>query len=60
MLTNKRVMYLEKGDVIHDWNVEFSFPIDQMPEPPNMDDKGCLFLLIFYGYMSVYLCFIMF
>lgn len=45
MLTTKRVICLEKGDVIHDWNIEWTFPIEQMPEPPNLDDKGlCVYI----------------
>ena len=36
LLSQKQVFCLEKGDVIHDWNIEWHFAIDQMPEPPNM------------------------
>ncbi|OQV22887.1 Vacuolar protein sorting-associated protein 13A [Hypsibius exemplaris] len=45
MLTHKRVFCLEKGDVIHDWNIDWNFTIDQMPQPPKLDDKGlCVYV----------------
>ncbi|XP_055333102.1 intermembrane lipid transfer protein VPS13C-like isoform X2 [Paramacrobiotus metropolitanus] len=45
MLTSKRVICLERGDVIHDWNVEWAFTLEQMPEPANLDDKGlCVYV----------------
>ncbi|XP_064471874.1 intermembrane lipid transfer protein Vps13-like isoform X2 [Ornithodoros turicata] len=45
LVTNKRIMFILRGDVFGQWNSEWNYPWDDVKEVPTLTDKGIKVLL---------------
>ncbi|CAN7983358.1 unnamed protein product [Ixodes hexagonus] len=45
LVTNRRLMFIMRGDVFGQWNTEWSYSWDEVKEPPTLTDKGIKILL---------------
>lgn len=45
LVTNRRLMFIIKGEVFGQWNTEWSYSWDEVKEPPTLMDKGIKILL---------------
>lgn len=45
LVTNRRVMFVLKGDVFGQWSTEWTYSWDEVKEPPTVIDKGIKILL---------------
>lgn len=45
LVTNRRVMFVLRGDVFGQWNTEWSYSWDEVKEPPTVTSQGIKILL---------------
>ncbi|XP_054711435.1 intermembrane lipid transfer protein Vps13-like [Uloborus diversus] len=45
LVTNNRVMYIEKGEIFGQWNTVWEYRFEEIKEPPAVTDKGLRIML---------------
>ncbi|GIY23535.1 vacuolar protein sorting-associated protein 13 [Caerostris darwini] len=45
LVTNNRVMYIEKGEIFGQWNTVWEYRFEELKEPPQATDKGLRIML---------------